>query len=307
MKRLNTKILIIVLFALLAVFVLTKVFRSAGLESNLDTDLLKVDTARITEIKLYPVSNNQRKEVGLLKEGNRWRTVQDQKAARSNLYAVNDLLQTMAGLKCERIVSRKKEKWNAYNLGDTSGIQVQVFGGNDKLADMWIGKESGGQTYVRKADGDEIYTVKGLVQATFNKTFDDLRDKSFLRIDKDQANKIVFNYPADSGFVVQKTGNMWMIENQLIDSAKMENYLNKLRSKNLSKFADDFSPGTNPDVTLTIENDSTQLAEVKAWKAPDNSWRLVSTLQKDTYFSNEGSSLMDDLFKGKKYFSGAGP
>lgn len=298
MRKLNNKILIIVLIVLIAAFVLTKLFRSPALEANLDADVLKLDTAVITEIKVYPLSD-QRKEIKLTRNGNTWKTSQEKITSGIDSHTLSTLLRSLASLKPSRIVTHKQDKWNEYSVGDTTGIQVKILHENDELATLWIGRENNGQTYVRRGNNVEVYSVNDGLQGTFNKKFNDWRDKSFLHVDKDSVTRIVFQYPADSGFVVSRNVKGWMIGSEPADSIKVERFLSGLRAKNLTTFVDDFAPATEPQVKISLENDERPIAVVKGWGGPADQWILASDVQAGVYFSDK---KVDDLFAGKKKF-----
>lgn len=301
MKRFNNKILIAVLLGLVAAFVLTKLFRSPARERNLDADLLKVDTAGITEVRLYPV-RDKRQEIKLVKDGKGWKAMQQNVSGPADRNAVNGLLGTLASLKPERIVSRKKEKWDTYHTGDTTGTQVAVFEGGDEQGNLVIGKESGGLTYLRRNGEDEVYAAKGYLNEVFNKSFSSWRDGTFLRLNPEEVTRISFNYPADSSFVVEKKDKVWMIGNERADSLAISDYLGRFRSKDLSTFADDFSATANPDVTITIEDKAMTLATVKGWRRSFYQWVLASNLQPEIYFLDEGPVEAKALFVGRKKF-----
>lgn len=301
MKRLNNKILIAALLVLVAAFVLTKLLRSPARERNLEEDLLKIDTAGITEVRLYPASDN-RKEIKLIKDGKRWKAVQQNVSGAADKNAVTSLLSTLASLKPERIVSRKKEKWDTYNTGDTTGTKVTIFRGSDEEHNVVIGKESGGNTYLRRNGEDEVYAASGYLSGVFDKRFSNWRDGSFLRLNPDQVTKISFHYPADSSFVIEKKDKVWMTGNERADSVAISDYLGKLRSRDLSTFADDFSAAADPDVTVTIEGKAMTLATIKGWKRSFYQWVLASNIQPEVHFLDEGPVVVKELFAGKEKF-----
>ena len=296
MKRFNNKILIIVLLVLAVAFVLTRVFRAPARESNLDADALKVDTSGIHKIQLYPAAD-ERTGVTLTKDGKQWKVSRDKVNSRANGDRVETLLSRLATLKPERIATRKEEKWNDYRVSDSTGTAVAVFAGNDEHKFI-VGKESAGVTYIRKGGDDEVYAVSGSIASAFNLKFNDWRDPLLLQIMKNAVTKITFDYPADSGFVLAKNGKAWMIDNTPADSAKTETFLNRLRLKKLTNFADDFSANSQPDVTMTIEAPAPFV--VKGWKVTSGNWILESDLQPGIYFSDEGNSVAKDIFPGKK-------
>lgn len=302
MKKHTNRILLVVLFVLLSAFVLTKVFRSPRLESNLDTNLLRIDTGKVATIRLYTADREER-AITFKRNNNAWTIQQQDKNVGVQRYQVNSLLQTLSDIRPERMVSRKKEKWDDYQVGDSSAFRMVAYNGEmEELANWNIGKQSQGMTYLRPGSAHEVYAVEGSLRTRLHKGFDEWRDKSFLRIDKSFINNIAFRYPSDSSFVLEKKDRAWMIGNEKADSAKVEDYLYQMQSKDLTSFADGFSPSGEPDVTVMFMSDSALHAEVKGWKQPGGKWVLSSGLQEGIYFRD--STFMKDLFAGRKAFLG---
>jgi len=313
MKKLNNKTLIFILVALVGIFVLVRLFRTPALESNLKTSLVTVDTSKVTEIKLWPGSESG-SEIQLLKTGGKWSLKKGDKLYNPGQGVAGSMLGYFVKLAPQKMVSRKKEKWNDYQVGDSS-TRVQMIAEGDIVADLRIGKlgfnqnqmqqqqQNFGQrgfegafTYVRLDGEDEIYTVDGFLESSFNLSLNDLRDKALLRIKKDQVTKVSFNYP-DSGFVVEMKENKWRIAGQPADSNKMKSYLRQLEFKNASSFADDFSPSRQPDINLNIDGAAGPLVTLQAWKR-DNDWVIASTQQPGVYFLSEG--IFNSVFERKE-------
>ncbi|MDQ2657594.1 MAG: DUF4340 domain-containing protein, partial [Bacteroidota bacterium] len=200
MKRFNNKILLIVLLVLAGAFVLTRVFRAPARESNLDSDGLAVDTVGIDRILLFPAAG-KRAEVKLIRDAAGWRVSREDITVPANTDRVRTLMTNLTALKPERIVTRKEEKWDEYQVGDTTGTKVAAFVGNEEVVRLIVGKQAVGVTYVRRSDEDEVYEVSGSVGSAFNMKFDDWRNPYLLRLPKDDITRIEFTYPADSGFV----------------------------------------------------------------------------------------------------------
>jgi len=315
MKKLNNKTLIIVLIALVGIFVLVRLFRTPALESNLKKELTAVDTSKVTMIKLWPGSE-QGKEIQFVRTVGKWSVKQGDKQYNMEQGSASSLMGYLVKMVPQKMVTRKKEKWNDYQLGDSS-TRVQVLVGNEPVADLRIGRLgfnqnqmqqqqqfgggggfNGAFTHVRLEGEDEVYTVDGFLESSFNRPLNDWRDKSLLRIKKDQVTKVAFNYP-DSGFVVDKRDKKWWIGNQMADSNKFKVYLNQLELKNASNFADEFSPSGQPDISLNIDDASGPLATLQAWKR-EADWVVTSTLQPGIYFSTEGSGFFNSVFEIRK-------
>lgn len=317
MKKANNWKLIALLGGLVAIFVALRIFRSPKLESTLPDILTKIDTVKVTEIVILP-ARERASDIRIVRVGKRWDLKQGDRAGRMERGGGVNALRLLMNLKPQRIVSKKREKWNDFNVGDSSGTHVRVMAGNSTEADLWIGRAGftqvpgpGGQfggesfTHVRRNGEDEVYTVEGFLEAQFNRGFNDWRDKSFTRLKRDSVNKITFRYPADSSFVLEKKNEKWMSGMESGDSTAITSYLNGLQYKNLSGFADTPPVGEAPAVIIFEQNART-VAKVEAWISP-GLWTLRSSLQPDTFFSSPGLAEVKDVFKGQKELLGQLP
>ena len=296
MRQKTNNILIIILVVLAGGFVLAKVFRSPALESNLDKDIFHVDTAKVVEIR---IDGGNDSTLTLKKSDGRWMVEQQSRSAVAEPYQLQTLLETLTNVEPERIVSRKKEKWTDYEVGDSSAFRMVAYGANrEELAKWRIGRQTGGTTYLRTEDDPEVYAVTANLHTRFAKKFNDWRDKTFLHLKKTLVEKVSFRYPADSGFVLEKRSGAWMIGTERADSMSVENYLSKLQSKDLTHFVDAWSPTGDADITLRIEGSALPETEVKAWKETGRRWILASTAQPGVYFRD--STFTRDLFTGKR-------
>jgi len=308
MKKINNKILVVALLALVGLFVLSKVFRSPRLESNLRKELVALDTAKVTELRVAP-GNRKGEVVRLMREGRQWMVEKEGKKWLADETSVKSVLGLLQKVEAQRMVSRKKEKWDTYQVGE-NGTQVSVYYGTSQEANVHLGKSGfnqstggmyggGAYTYVRLSDEDEVYVVDGFLETTFSRPFNDWRNRSFLRVPRDLITKVSFRYPADSSFVLEKRDSVWLVDGAPADLQKVSSYLGHLAVKNLSGFADDFTPTRSPDVQVTVEGAGATLATIEGWKR-DGDWVLRGPAQKEIYFSSSGSSADKDLLIGKK-------
>ena len=322
MKNINNKTLILIFGALVGIFVLVRLFRTPALESNMKKELVALDTSSVTMIKIWPASAKG-EEIQLVKGSMRWTLKKGDKEYNVEQGSANSLLGYVVKLVPQKMATRKKEKWGDFQVGDSS-TRVQFFAKDEVLADVRIGRigfdqnemqrmqqqqQMGGGgfggafTYVRLDDEDEVYTVEGFLSSSFDRSLNDWRDKSLLRIKQTDVIKVSFNYP-DSGFVAEKRDKKWWIGITMADSTKFKSYLSQLEFKNASSLADDFSPTRQPDISLNIDGATGLLATVQAWKR-EQDWVLTSTLQDGVYFSTEGSGIFSSVFERKGNLTGA--
>jgi hypothetical protein len=308
MKKLSTKILFIGLVVLVIFFVASRFFWSPRLESNLRKNLLKLDTASINEVRIHP-AKAPLEEIKLIRDGKKWKVVKGTESKSPNMTAVKNLLGALVDLPTQRLVSRKKERWEDYQVGKNS-TQVNVYSGGKNVADFHVGKlgfSQGGAgmfssayTYFRLSDEKEVYTVEGFLESKFNNSFDDWRDKTLLKLKKEEIAKISFLYPADSGFVLSRRDSVWFVDNEKADPTKAANFINQISSKYIMAFADGFTPSSQPHATLQINGKTGNLATVEGWLKGDGSWVLTSSFQKGIYFSTQGSKIASDIFTSRK-------
>jgi hypothetical protein len=315
MKKINNKILIIGLAVLVGIFVISRLFRSPKLEGNIRKELVKLDTADISEIRMT-TAGDQPKLIKLVREGGAWNAVQDDKPYPADKSAVNSLLVTISDLNAVRMVSRKKDKWETYNVGEKS-TGVSVYTGGSVEAEFRVGKTGfnqtqGGQqfggsqgieayTYVRMSDEDEVYMVNGFLEATFNRSLKDWRDKSFLRVSSSDVTKVSFRYPADSSFVIEKKDSVWTVAGRPAANNKVDSYLREFSSRSETSFADDFDMSSQPTFTIQFDGAAGPIATVDAWKQ-DEAWFLRSSRQPGVVFLNNDAGTMARLFAGAGSF-----
>lgn len=301
MKKLNNKILIGALVVLVGVFALSRWLRSPGLESNLRKQLLSLDTTNINEVRIKP-ANYKPLEVVLKKEGNRWRVYNGQQQADTEIGTVKSMLGVLKDLKVQRLASRKKDKWDTYQVGD-GATQVSVLQ-DGKTTEIFFGKstysQGGAYTYVRLSKEDEVYAIEGFIDSHFNRTYNDWRNKTLLKLNQADISKITFNYPADSSFALEKRDSVWFAGNVKAADAKVNSYVSQLSFKTLNDFADGFSSAEKPTATLQIESKNGVLATVQGWKNGEQ-WILTSSTQSGVYFS-AAQSIAQELLATKGKF-----
>lgn len=299
MKLPDNKILILILLVLIAVFVVSRKFRSPSRESNLPDKIFDLDTALVTEIKLLRPSP-KKTEFSLIRKDAGWMVKRNQHEATTDPTVVRNALISLMEVKPDRIISRKKEKWSDYQV-DSTGTQVVVHADGSALTNFWLGRSGSGTVYLRMDEENDVYVVSGALGSSLNKDFNDWRNRSFLQVKVDSISSIRFQYPADSSFSLSKRTNAWTIDDITIDSIRMQTFLNRFRSRNLNSFADDFV-ASKPDLTVTFSDQHEKAVEtIRAWMAGDDQWIVASTLQPNSYFSVNRSQL-NEWFASRKYF-----
>ena len=316
-KSFNNKIMLIVFLVLAGIFILTKVFVSKRSERTLNTELVDIDTNRVTQIFIYPGSEHI-DEIRFDKKVPAWTVSTGEVSAEADPNSVSRLMNELLNLKTDRLVARSRDKWKEYHVDDSLGSRIMIKEGKRTTLDMLVGKFNyqqpagayggyrqnygTGLTYVRLHSNDEVFSVEGFLSMMVNQPFNSWRIHTLLQLNKDHVSRISFDYPSDSGFVIQKTENLWLVDGILADSANVAEYLSDISMKTISSFWDDLLPDSSPQFTITIDRSNMDPLLVEAYQQMTGEYILHSSLNPDSWFTSSRDGTFDDLFKPKSLF-----
>ena len=123
----------------------------------------------------------------LVKQNNQW-LVETMDNYPADQTAVKELLDKVAEMKTVQRVSSNPEKQAVFQV-DSSGVEAKLTdAGGNLLAHLFAGKTTPEifNSYVRAADSNDVYIVKGYLKSTFDKGYRSWRDRtifSFLKED----------------------------------------------------------------------------------------------------------------------------
>lgn len=308
LKKLNTKTLVVILIILVGIVILTKMLDEKKGGRTFKETLVETDTLRVNTILIYP-NAGQHKEIKLTNTGGNWTANSENITSDADTSYIRNLLATFALIKPQRLAATDESKWKDYNVDDSLGTRVKLLAGEEVLLDIMVGKFSfnnttrSGTSYLRLTDENEVYAVDGFIPMTVNQPFNEWRDKTLLRWNKEDWNKISFSYP-DSSFVLKKENGKWDIESLEIDSDKVEQYLNDLTYLSNSSFADNYSPAASPFMWITVEgNNRSSPVTIKAFAADSTHQFIInSSYNPDAYFSAAKGNLTGRIFKKQEDF-----
>lgn len=313
-KKFNNKTLIIVLVLLTGLFFISRIISQKRSGGTLKTDLVEIDSSLISTILLYPSAENG-EEIVFTRSGNNWIVKKGDLSVNANINSVRNMFGELIILSPERLVARGKDKWVDYGVDDSLGTRVIMKQGKKTMLDLMVGRfdyqpgPSGyggyggnygsGLTYVRLYDEPEVYVVNGFLAMSFNQTFNNWRNQTFLNTSINNITSLNFEYPADTGFLVIKADTLWMIDGIQADSASMAQYLNSLKLKSNASFIDHFTPVTAPDFQLTLEGIDMVPVIITAYSIAENEFILNSSQNPEAYFTSTTTGLFGSIFKSR--------
>ncbi len=316
----NNRVLLIILAALLGIFVLVRVFRTSKREKTLRTELIHVDTSRISRIRLYPGAEDHEEILFRKNPEGSWRVRHGDVDAEADPRSVKSMLTEILNIKPERLAATSRDKFAEFQLTDSLATRIVVEEGKKETLDLLVGKFSykpspgpsyggysnrygRGISYIRLHDEEHIYAVDGFLTMSFNQGFNAWRNQVVTDLNRQDLTAFRFDYPADSGFVVRQRDSVWYIGSVRPDSASMIQYLNTISHRSGSSFADDLKPSGNPDFQLTIEGRNMRPVNLKGYLKDEEEIIIHSSQNPEAWFKSKKTGLFDDLFKGKGYFT----
>ncbi len=266
-------------------------------EKTFNSEIVNIDTSAVTKIVIKP-KLPKGKEVKLVKNNYSWKVeLTDNKFASVPKKKVNELFSTLQKIKAKRIVSKNKNKWNEFEVGENS-TSVKVFENSKKVLDIILGKFTFQQprsinSYVRLSDENEVYETEGFLEMTFNKDANSFRNNNILNENYKNWKSLKFNYPKDS-FELKKVENKWKINNSVTDSLKTENYLRTLSKLTSSEFVDNFTTG-DVKKSVKIQTSDSTFVTINLLQA-DSVMVINSSTNMESYFDASKNGILDKVF-----------
>lgn len=300
----NNKILLGVFALLLVLYLASKMF-GGNKKSSFDPQVIMIDTSTVDRIVIHP-KGNPGESFSLEKSEGKWMGKKGALEVEAIEGAVTSLKNQMTNIRAKRIVSKTPDKWAGYEVDETSGTRVEVFGNGKSIEDFIVGAFKYDQTtqaassYIRRTDEDEVYVVDGFLSMQFNQQFDNFRNKDVLALNQDDITKL--NFTEDGAQIsVQKSDGSWYYGGmEEIDSTLMMGYLGGLSSVKGGEFLDGFDPSSTQILyELDIEaNNLMGSLKVRAYQNTNNEFQYVihSTLNPDAYFLSDSTGIYDRIF-----------
>lgn len=311
----NNKVLLAVLAILILVFLTTNYLKNNNSDNILQTDLVSVDTSKISEIVIHP-GNKNKKDVTFSNDNGTWNVKSGQIRSGTKDGDMGRILSELAGIKIERLITKSKEKWEKYQLTDSLATLLEIKEkGNSTPLKLYLGKvnyqapQGGGgqfnaqnfsaQTNIRVNDDVKVYLVNGFLGMMFNRDFNAWRNNEFIKLDQNSLTGLHFTHPADSGFTLSRVDSVWRIGNESPDSAKLTQFLGLLSNKTISEFVDDYAPASAPEHILKISGNNMKDIEVKCYRDADqNRCLMESSLNPGVFFSSKENGVFSQIFIG---------
>lgn len=298
-KRNSTVKLLATLGILIGIYFIISLTKNTQRSKSLRKELVSINDDKVDKLV---IQKSGRKTL-LEKEGEDWvLTLDNGRKVKTKDAAVKNAIGSLMTVKPSRLVARTEEKWKEYQV-DSAGYQVQVYEGGNKTLDLVIGRlgvegQRSFHTFVRLEEDNETYRANNFMSFSVPSDPSGYRNGQLMQLKKDSIRKISFNYDIDP-FVLEKSGNNWLIQGNPTDSAAVVTYLGDISFVTSSAFIDDVDNYEQSTASITYYmNDGSETTieafvdgESKVLKSSDNLDEMVND-----------STLHAKLFKSKESF-----
>ncbi len=319
-KKMNYRVLIIVLLVLAAVFIITKYVKRD--ERTFRDQLVSFSPEEITEI-LFTPDPLKNEQVRLQKETEGlWKLYSGEKAYNADTTTIYNMLRSLAGLKPSRVAAINNSRWKEFQVDDSTGIRIRLLQRSEEVADVVVGKFSykpaqgqegmygRGQgtmtSYVRLTDEKEVYAVDGYLRMGLQSNINGLRDKALSRTKRDDITRVTFTYPGSLPYTLERQGTGFAINGIPADSTASALYLGSIARLSSQDFLSDIPLGQPAAYSVKIEGNNMLPVDIMAYPAADtvNKYILTSSVNPGTLFSGYGKNkLFEKVFVPMEKFA----
>jgi hypothetical protein len=162
---------------------------------------------------------------------------------------------------------------------------VKIFQNGQEHAAFIVGKQGQNyaETYVRKAQSNDVVIVNGMFPLSFNKQVKDWRDKTVLNVPKENIKTISYQYPGES-YSLALHDSVWMIGDRKAKAGDVTSLLASLSNIEADDFVDSVStPSPKISATVTMGDVQIRFSELK-----DKDKYLVQSSNSTQWFELQG-------------------
>jgi hypothetical protein len=206
MKGLRTFLLLLVVAIGLAVFVYYDSKKEPGDAKKQEKVFADVQSDKIEQVTVKAEAGDQ---TTAQKQGTTWQLTQPA-AVPADETELSGITSSLASLEVQRVVDDQATDFKQYGL-DPPRVEV-AFKAGGKEHRLLLGQKTptGGDMYARLPGAPRVFLVSSYLDATFNKSSFDLRDKTILKIDREKVDRVELDTPGRK-ITLAKKGADWRI------------------------------------------------------------------------------------------------
>lgn len=206
MKGLRSFLVLLVVAAGLGAFLYFDSKREPASSSKQDKVFAGLEADEIEQVTVTSVAGEQ---TTVQKQGSAWQ-ITAPAAVAADEAELSGLTSSLASLEVQRVVDEQATDFKQYGL-DPAKLRVTFkAGGKEHTVMLGDKTPTGGDMYARLPGTPRVFLVSSFLEATFNKTTFDLRDKTILKVDREKVERVEIQ-SGDRVTTFAKQGPDWRI------------------------------------------------------------------------------------------------
>jgi hypothetical protein len=253
MKRSLWILIAILLFLVIAVFLVLRKPGEISSSSTTEGSLVSIDSTAVDKLVITSATGS----VTLEKDGTRWMLTAPMRLPADEA-SVNSAVSKGAHLALKGIVSSNPQKQTLFQVDSTATL-VRVYEKGTETAAFRIGKPGSTytETYVRREGSNDVYVADGLLTYVFAKAVRDWRDKTIFKTAQENIKSARFQY-GDTTFTLAFQDSAWRIDGQPTQDYAVRGLIGSLANFQADDFIDT-TVAVMPPVSAVIDVEGVQL------------------------------------------------
>jgi hypothetical protein len=314
MNKRGLKIMAIIFAGLIVLTILVTLLDNKKETGNFKSLLADINSEEIDRIDIN--LPGEKEAFSLVRTGaDNWEIRTNNEMFPAESGSISSLLSQSTQIKVKQVVAKDEKNWGKYSVNDSLGTRIRMFKDDELISGLMIGRMTFSQarspyqqqpdafTYIREEDEPIVYSTLGMLSMMVTRGIDYFRNATVIQANKNNLNRISFNYPADSSFLLIKPDTIWRVNEIASDSAATESYLSSITNHNNRSFASPSNiKGAFPVYEILFEGDNMEAISLKAWTGiSEDQYFLTSTQNEGTVFKMNQAQF-ERLFKTKSDF-----
>lgn len=108
----------------------------------------------------------------------------------ANSSTIQTILGSIDKLEVRELISKSKDSYGKYGLGDGEATHIVLAKGDEKLVELYVGEGGSRGNMVRIGDKEGVYAIKGYSSYMFQRDLKGWRDRKVLEIDPDEVAEV---------------------------------------------------------------------------------------------------------------------
>ncbi len=267
--------------------------------------LMSLNTQEVTSLL---IEKPGKAETSIFRESNGWIASNGQINLKASPTMIQALLQNLSQITIQEVVATERKFWKVYGVDAAQGVHVRVYQGTELLEDFIIGKSDTDPTtqspisYLRLTKGEEVYAVPGNLALDFNRDFTAFRNRLVLQMNPNVEIAALELHTLDTILQWVHTAEGWKNHAAVLDSMKMERYLQPLQYVASDAFADDFDEVQGSkylyQILIITKKDNTEPFVITCYRDTTRkpTFIIQSSQNKETFFASDSLGIYHTIF-----------